>query len=361
MKIVHDYLIQMGGAERVVDVMVQAFPDSEIYTSVTDYRSLISGLQDKSIKNSWMQKIPFVSALHKKLFFLYPFAFSTLPEISDDLVWLSSSGYSKWAHFSPDTPVFAYIHTPPRFFWDNENYLRYEINNKILRSMVGPVLNEMRKSDYKQAQKMTFIVANSKCVQERIWRCYKRESVVIHPPVEVDKFQKSQVEEEYYLVVSRLVGYKAIDIAVQACTKSNAKLVVIGDGPDKERLKKMAGKSVRFLGRVSDETVKKFMENCLALIFPGYEDFGITPVEAQACGKPVIAYRAGGALETVIEGKTGLFFDENNAEDLIRVMKVLERMSWNKDEIHKNAIRFSKEKFLDATIDDFKDRANIVV
>jgi glycosyltransferase involved in cell wall biosynthesis len=206
-----------------------------------------------------------------------------------------------------------------------------------------------RQSDLRQSRKIDLFVANSQNVRRRIRECYGRNSVVVYPPVDVERFQVGERSDDFYLIVSRLVAYKRIDLAVQAFTKLGKRLVIIGDGPDRARLEAMAGPTVEFLGRAADEIVTEKMATCRAYVFPGSEDFGIVPVEAQACGKPVIAFRDGGALETVVEGKTGVFFDRPDAESLTGAVRDLEAREWNPRRIRRNAERFSTERFLDET------------
>ncbi|MDP0500657.1 MAG: glycosyltransferase [Verrucomicrobiota bacterium JB022] len=347
MKIVHDYFIQMGGAERVVALMAEAFPDAEILTSATQYETLFPEFQGRKIRNSWMQHIPGINQHFKKLFPLYPFAFKSLGKISDEVVWMSSSGFAKWAEFTPETPVFCYCHTPPRFFWQPEGYLPYEVPNKAVQAVVKTMLPSMRKADFKAAQRMTHLIANSLTVQQRIKEFYQRDSVVIHPPVNVERFQVSRQSEDFYLIVSRLVGYKGLERAVVGLSKLGKRLIVIGSGPDKARLQSLAGPTVEFKGRLSDEEVTWHMQNCYAFVFPGLEDFGITPVEAQASGKPVLAFGGGGALETVKPGVTGMFFHQGTAESLAAIVPEFERQTWNPDVIRRHAEQFSEEAFLE--------------
>ncbi len=344
--IVHDYLIQMGGAERVVALMAKAFPNSEIVTSATKYESLFPEFYGRKIKNTWMQRIPGIDERFKTLFPLYPFAFKALGKLDSDVVWMSSSGFAKWTNFSHSSNVFCYCHTPPRFFWQPENYLPYEVSNPLIRRLVGYVLPLFRIADYHAAQRVSHFIANSKMVQDRIKEFYGRESVVIYPPVNVDRFTVSENSEDFYLIVSRLVGYKAIDRAVEGLSKLGKRLIIIGDGPDRERLEGLAGPTIEFKGRLSDEEVTWHMRNCYAFVFPGLEDFGITPVEAQACGKPVLAFEAGGALETIESGTTGMFFPDPSAESLASVVPDFEAQSWNPMKIRANAEKFSEEVFL---------------
>ncbi len=345
----HDFLIQMGGAENVVEVMAEAYPEAPIYTSATFGENLYPVFKTDRVRNTWMQKLPGMQRLHKKLFFLYPFAFQCLRLPKNSLTWISSSSFSKWIPKPRGAQFVCYCHTPPRFFWNTDDYLKNEIQNPVLRRFVKSLAPVFRWSDRRQAQKVDLFLANSRNVQQRIRDCYNRESVVVYPPVDVERFQVSDRTEDFFLIVSRLVAYKRIDLAVEAFSKAGKKLVIIGDGPDRARLEAMAGPTVEFLGRAPNETVTEMMATCRGFIFPGSEDFGITPVEAQACGKPVIAFREGGALETVIDGETGLFFDEPTAASLGQAVDAFEERSWDRAVIRANAERFSIERFLERT------------
>ena len=347
--IVHDYLIQMGGAERVVGVMAQAYPSARIFTSVTDAGRLLPEFYGRRITNTWLNAVPGIKKHFKKFFVVYPAAFLSLKPMDADVTWISSSGYSKWVRLNHRTTSICYCHTPPRFFWEPDDYLNHEISNPALRAIARHALCYLQRLDYVRAQQIDFFVANSRCVQERIKRYYQRESQVIYPPVAVDRFRVHQEADEYYLIISRLVGYKRIDRAVGAFNRLKKHLLIAGDGPDRKRLERLAGPTIRFLGRLGDNEIKSYLERCRALIFPGREDFGIAPVEAQACGKPVIAFAAGGALETVIPEQTGLLFPEPTEESLAQAVERAERMKCSPLHIRENAERFNKDVFVRET------------
>jgi glycosyltransferase involved in cell wall biosynthesis len=352
--IVHDYLIQMGGAERVVAVMAEAFPEATIFTSVTDENRLLPELSDRRILNSWMNALPGIRKHFKKYFMLFPFAFRSLGPLEADVTWISSSGFAKWVRLSRKTVSICYCYTPPRFFWEPDNYLSYEIANVPLRVVARCGVSLLRKSDYRCAQKIDHFIAISQCVQERIRRLYHRDSHVIHPPVNVQRFKINREGDDYYLVLSRLVGYKRIDLAVRAFNLLRKRLVIVGQGPDRERLEKMAGPTIQFAGGVSDHEAKRYLERCRGLIFPGREDFGIAPVEAQACGKPVIALAADGALETVIPEETGVLFAKPTVQSLVDAVGRAERIAWAPHRIRENAQRFDKDVFVRKTSEFIK-------
>lgn len=344
--IVHDYLIQMGGAERVVAAMANAFPEAPIYTSVTDYDHLLPEFIGKDIRNNWVNRLPGSRRHFKKLFPLYPFAFRSMPRVDADIVWISSSGFAKWIRVADSAKTVCYCYTPPRFFWSPDTYMNREFKGAVLKTAATVLLTALRTWDFQCAQRIGQFVAISRCVQQRILDCYGRTSVVVYPPVNVDRFSVTPQRGDYYLVLSRLVGYKRIDLAVQAFNQLGEKLVIIGDGPDRARLQALAGPTISFLGHVTDLEAKRYLEGCRGLIFPGVEDFGIAPVEAQACGRPVIAFAGGGALETVTDGETGILFQEPFPESLAAAVRRAERITWCAENIRANAERFSREVFL---------------
>jgi glycosyltransferase involved in cell wall biosynthesis len=345
--IVHDYLIQMGGAERVVAAMAEAFPQAPIYTSITDYSGLLPEFLGKDIRNSFVNLLPGVQQHFKKLFPLYPFAFRSLSRVDGDVVWISSSGFAKWVRVAESAKTVCYCYTPPRFFWSGDLYLDRELKGVALKKVASAFLRVLREWDYYCAQRIDQFVAISRCVQQRISDCYGRGSIVIYPPVNVDRFSTRGQPGNYYLVLSRLVGYKRIDLAVQAFNQLQEKLVIIGDGPDRARLQALAGPTISFLGHQTDEETKNYLEGCRALIFPGLEDFGIAPVEAQACGRPVIAFAGGGALETVLPGETGLLFEAQTVDSLVKAVQESKAVSWSIERIRANALQFSRDTFLE--------------
>jgi glycosyltransferase involved in cell wall biosynthesis len=235
-----------------------------------------------------------------------------------------------------------------RWVWRYEDYSERADFGPITRKVLPILLSVLKRWDLRASRQPDYFIANSRVVAERIKKVYGRGSVVIPPPIDVNRFQlshKRPAEDDYYLVLSRLVPYKRIDLAVEACTRLNRQLLIVGDGPDRRRLEKLAGPTVRFLGRQNDESVARHAANCRALLFPGEEDFGMTPLEVNAAGRPVIAFRSGGALETVIEGKTGLFFDQPTSDSLIQAIEDFELRSWNPSELRAHACTFDRSIF----------------
>ena len=340
----HDYLIQMGGAERVVASMARKWSGSPIYTSAAKWDSLLPEFRAANIRTSWMQRLPGIERHFKKFFALYPAAFRSFGVVDAPAAWVSASTFSKCMRFSPRTATVLYCHNPTRFLWQAGEYVDSEVKSRSLNQLVYAASPLLRMMDREAARKFDVIVANSENVRRRIARCYQRDAEVVYPPVAVDRFQVSGRDEGFYLVLSRLVAYKSIQRAIEACNALGRRLVIVGKGPDCERLQRMAGPTVEFRGHVPDEEVRDLIDKCSALIFPGEEDFGIAPVEAQACGKPVLAFRGGGAIETVIEGETGWFFDgvRTTLTDAIRAS---EATRWNPGRIRANAERFDETSF----------------
>ncbi|MBE2203393.1 MAG: glycosyltransferase [Chthoniobacterales bacterium] len=348
----HDYLIQMGGAERVVAAMHEKFPSAPILTSAVRYAGLWEEFCDADLRTTWMQRLPFIQdPVHfKKYALLYPFAFRNFGKIAADVAWISSSTFAKYLRFPPETRTVCYLHNTTRFYWQTDDYLNYAPESRRWNPLLRHLLPPLREMDRAAAGRMDVLVANSRNVQERIKRCYHLDSQVIHPPVETARFSLSGSEEGYYLIVSRLLGYKNVQLPVRAFTRTGQRLVVVGDGPYRSQLEQMAGPSVKFCGRLPDSEIQDHYAKCRGMILPGEEDFGITPVEAMACGKPVIALARGGALETVLDGITGVFFSGSSEEAFLDAVTRCENIAWNKDAIRDRALLFSKEAFLEKTM-----------
>ena len=343
--LVHDYFIQMGGAERVAEALHQIFPAAPLYTTVALAERLTPGLRDAAIHTSFMQHMPAVENKFRQYFLLYPWAVESLDLSAYDLILSSSSGYGKGVHRSKNAVHVCYCHTPMRWAWRYDDYAARENFGTFSRLALPAMLSGLRWWDLRASRQPDYYIANSQVVAARIRQIYGREAVVIPPPIDVDRFQPDSVVDDYYLVLSRLLPYKRIDLAIEACTKLNRPLIVIGDGPDRQRLEKLAGPNVEFLGRVSDATVKRFASRCRALLFPGEEDFGMTPLEINAAGRPVIAYRGGGALETVMEGFTGVFFERPTSQSLMTAIEEFEQYRWDARILRHHAEKFSYPVF----------------
>lgn len=342
--IVHDWLTNMGGAEQVIINFKEIYPEAPIYTTFYNPDNLDEKLRNLDVRTSFLQKKKMVTN-HKKYFPLMPLAFKLFNLKEYDVVLSSSTCCAKGVK-APNGIHICYCNTPMRYAWEKrEEYIKDM--NPIKKFILRIFLTFMRIWDKNSSKRVDYFIANSTAVSERIKRCYNRESTVINPPVRCNLFNISDTDGDYYFVLSRLVGYKRFDLAVQACKELGKKLIVIGDGPEKEKIEKIADgdKNIIFLGRQPDDVVKKYMSECKALLFPGEEDFGIVPVEAQACGRPVIAYGKGGALDSVIDGKTGVFFKEQTVESVKEAITKFETMKFNKQEIRKHALEFDESVF----------------
>jgi glycosyltransferase involved in cell wall biosynthesis len=343
--LVHDYFIQMGGAERVAAAMHDSFPSAPMYTTVALPHRLPKELRGADIRTSAMQHLPGMEQRFRQYFMLYPFAVERFDLSAYDLIFSSSSGYAKGVRRRSNAVHVCYCHTPMRWVWRYEDYVARESFGRVTRSLLPLSLWGLRKWDLRAAQQPNYYIANSRQVAKRIKQFYGRESIVIPPPIEVDRFQMSRQVDDYYLVLSRLIPYKRIDLAIEACNRLGRRLVIIGDGPDRERLEKLAGRKIEFLGRQPDAQVNLYASRCRALLFTGEEDFGMVPLEVNAAGRPVIAFRGGGAMETVIENLTGVFFNKPTAMSLMNAIEDFESRTWSQNALRRHAEKFDRSVF----------------
>ncbi len=343
--LVHDYFVELGEAERVVEAMHDSFPSAPLYTTVALPQYLPQRLRAADIRTSMLQHLPSKDRRFRHYFMLYPFAVEKFDLSSFDLIFSSSSGYAKGVRRRRNAIHVCYCHTPMRWVWRYEDYVSGEKFGRGVRAILPMFRWALRKWDLRASQQPNYYIANSKLVAERIKRIYGREAHVIPPPIDVNRFHMSNETEDYYLVLSRLISYKRIDLAIEACRRMNRRLVIIGDGPDRERLEKLADDRIEFLGRQPDGVVNSYAARCRALLFPGEEDFGMAPLEANAAGRPVIAYRGGGATETVIDGKTGVFFEQPNSLSLCMAIERFEAMAWSQILLRRHAQKFDTNVF----------------
>jgi glycosyltransferase involved in cell wall biosynthesis len=343
--VVHDYFTQLGGAERVAEEIVQLFPQATLFSTVALDHCMPPSLANIPIQTSWMQRLPRLKDYYRLYFLLYPLAVRSLNLSQYDLVISSSSGYVKGVQTSRDALHVCYCHTPMRWVWNFDGYSQRESFGAARRILLRALMRGLRDWDIGASRQPDHFIANSRAVAARIARAYGRHAEVIHPPIDLHRFGISYEQGDYYLVLSRLVSYKRIDLAIEACNRLRRKLLIIGDGPDRERLSALAGSTVTFLGRLSDQQVQYYAARCLALIFPGEEDFGMAPLEIAAAGRPTIAYRAGGAIETISEGLTGVFFDRQQPEDLASAIEQFEKLRWPEHILRNHAKSFSVEVF----------------
>jgi glycosyltransferase involved in cell wall biosynthesis len=320
-----------------------------MFTSVLDLETLPAHYRSWEIHESGMARLPGVNRYHRGLLPLYPPVFRSFhKQLREfDVVLADSSAWSHHARGRDDALHLCYCHSPARFLHRDANYLEPAALPRPVRAALRPVLAGLRPLDRRAAQRVDAYIANSRTVKQRIRQAYDREACVVYPPVDVERFicETPAPAEPWFLAVSRLVPHKRIDLAVEACTRAGIPLKVVGSGRTLEKLREMAGPTVEFLGWQSDEAVADLLRRCRAFILPGAEDFGITAVEAQAAGRPVVAYGAGGALESVIDGETGLFFSEPTAASLQEVMERFARHSWDADRLRANAQRFTRAHF----------------
>lgn len=339
--LVHEFLNQYGGAERCLEIFHELFPDAPVYTFIYDKRK-VDFCNGWNIKPSIIDKLPFARTHHYYYLWLYPTVVERFDLDGYDLVLTSSHAFGK-AVKTQGVHV-CYCHTPMRFAHVlQEDYLRDL--SFIKQWAVRKILDRMRKWDIQTAGRVDHFISNSTEVQKRIKALYGRDSTVIFPPVDSDFYVPGYRDGDFYLIVSRLVTFKKVDLAVKAFNELRRPLKIIGDGPELPRLKKIARANVEFLGKVSDTDLKSYYQQCRALILPQFEDFGIVSVEAQACGRPVIAFKKGGALDTVIEAKTGHFFEEQSVQALTRAVKEFESMQFDTLVCRENALRFDKNVF----------------
>jgi glycosyltransferase involved in cell wall biosynthesis len=322
------------------------FPEAPIFTSILDRSTLWPELRSADIRVSWMQRLPGLERHFKKYLLLYPLVFERLDLSGFDLVLSSSSAFAKATRAPRGGAHVSYCHTPARFIWDYARYVEHEELGRIVRMALPLAIRVLRRWDLRTADRPTAYVANSSVVAERIRRIYGREATIVPPPVDVDRFRGLSGEPgDYYLIVSRLNPYKRIHLAIEAFNQLRLPLVVVGEGPHRPALERMAGPTVRFRGYVEDGELGRLLAGCRALVFPGEEDFGITPLEANACGRPVVAFRAGGALDTLREGVTGLFFREPTASALAGAIELERRARWNRVEIRRHAEAYRPKRF----------------
>lgn len=346
--LVHDYLTQYGGAERVLEALHSLYPDAPVYTSLYEPGEMPDGFRAWEIHTSPLSRIPWASRDHRVWTLLYPSVFRNIgtSHLDDyDVIISDSSAWSHLAQPAQDIPTICYCHSPARFLYEDDDYLEATRLSRPIRLLADSTFRAMRRVDQRAGKRITRFVANSEEVRRRIRKTWDVDAEVIHPPIDVDRFQPVEPVpvEDWYLVVSRLVPHKWIDLAVRASTAANVPLKVIGTGRAERELRQMAGPTVEFLGELSDDVVVSYMQRCKALILPGVEDFGMTAVEAQAAGRPVIAAGAGGALETVIDGVTGLHFEPHNEAGLADLLR--QDHDWDTDAILENASCFRREVF----------------
>jgi len=359
--IVHDWFYTRGGAERVVEVLVDIFPQADLFALFARPETMSPQLRSRKLTTSWLQKIPFIHRFHRHTLMLHPFALEQFDFTGYDLVLSSTAGTVKGVLTSTSTLHVCYCYSPMRYIWDMYSAYIREMG-PITRFVFALTAHRVRLWDYAAAGRVDQFACDSKYVASRIRKYYRRESEVIYPPIDVSSIQIDDRQEEFYIAVGRLVHYKRFDLAIEACNKLKRPLKIIGSGPDFRRLQRLAGPTIEFLGSVSDAQKHEMLGKCRALLFPGEEDFGIVPVEAQAHGRPVIAFGAGGALETVrgleddcgcTKGPTGIFFSAQTVESLVGAIERFEGCSvrFNRETIREHAMQFDESVFRERFIE----------
>lgn len=354
--IIHDWLVTYAGSEKVLEQLLAIYPDADLF-SLVDFidKGKRNFILNKSVNTSFIQKLPFAKKKFRSYLPFMPMAIEQLDVSKYDMIISSSHAVAKGVITGPDQLHISYVHSPIRYAWDLQHqYLKESGLDRGMKGWIAKaILHYIRNWDYRTANGVDYFVANSKFIARRIWKVYRREADVIYPPVDVSAFSFCDKKEDFYLTASRMVPYKKIDLIVEAFSQMpDKKLVVIGDGPDFHKIKAKSGSNVELLGYQPFEVLRDYMQRAKAFVFASQEDFGITPVEAQACGTPVIAYGKGGALETIrgygqVEKPTGLFFEEQTVKSLIHSIKSFENISDDikYEDCRENALRFSPERF----------------
>jgi glycosyltransferase involved in cell wall biosynthesis len=353
--LVHDWLTGMRGGEKILEVLCELFPDATIFTLLHNEGAMSPTIERMKIKTSFIQHLPMKAAKYRNYLPLMPLAIGLYDLSEYDLIISTSSAVAKGAIPGKNSVHICCCFSPMRYLWDQyKEYFgrgRAGILTRILMTFVAPYL---RRWDVRSCKRVHYFISISKNVQERIARIYHRDSDIIYPPVSTDMFHVSEKNEGYYLIVSALVSYKRVDLAVQAFNRNGEKLLIAGSGPERARLEKIANKNIEFLGWQSDENLAALYAGCRALIFPGVEDFGIVPLEAMASGKAVVAFGEGGALETVIadgDSPTGIFFYESTGEALNSAITSLSKLNLDPYAIRRHAEKFDRTIFKERMIE----------
>lgn len=344
--LVHDWLLTMGGAERVLEAVASLYPDAPIYSLIADPAALSAPLAQRTHHQSMIARLPMARRWYNRYLPLMPWAVEHLDLRAYDLVLSDCSAVAKGVRVAPGAVHVSYIHSPMRYLWDLYPEYRRQAG-PATRLVMAATFPRLRRWDRAAAQRPTVLLANSHAVQARIHAHYGRKSRVLFPPVAVERFNPHRPRGNYFLVLSRLVAYKRFDLAVAAANQLQVPLVVAGDGPERPRLERLAGPTVTFVGRPSDQAAARLLEEARALVLPGEEDFGIVMAEALAAGTPVVAYGAGGALDIVTPEETGWLFYEQTPEALTEAMARVSQQVFAPDRLRRQAERFAPRRFLD--------------
>lgn len=352
--IVHDDFVQWGGAERLVAAMAEIYPEALVFTSMVRPEVVKkSGINPNRFRVSGLNRVPAKKLLNKIIFPFYPLAFESFDFSEYDVVLSSSTRFAHGIVTKPSTYHVNYINSPFRGFWEPSLYFGRSLRGRALKWFLQPVLSRLRIWDYCAGQRPDCILANSCTTRDRVNKYYRRWAEVVYPFVDLQRFESESdpgfaPPSEYFLMISRLVEWKKFDVVVEAFNQMHKHLIIVGDGPFKSTLKKIAGPTVKVVDEyLKDPQVTYLMRRCRALIHPQKEDFGMTVVEANACGRPVIAFNQGGATETVIDGKTGTFFDEQSVESIIQAVSRFSELEFAERELIEYAQKFSRQRFVE--------------
>ncbi|MBG0812007.1 glycosyltransferase [Methylosinus sp. H3A] len=345
--IVHYWFVGMRGGEKVVEALIRLYPQADLFTHVIDPAAVSQTILSRPIKTSFIQSLPRAAKYYRQYLPLMPLACEQLDLRGYDLVISSESGPAKGVIPPPEALHVCYCHSPMRYLWNMYHEYREE-SGPLTRLLMPPLAHYLRNWDALSATRVDHFIANSTTVAHRVERYYRRSADVVHPPVAADAFSIAPREEigDYYLMVGELVGYKRPDLAIDAFNAMGKKLVVIGGGSNLDAIRKQAGPTVSVLGPQPFDVLTRHYSRCRALIFPGEEDFGIVPLEAMASGRPVVAFRRGGATETVVENETGVFFDTQTVEALSEAIARFESREFSPPRIRDHALGFGEERFL---------------
>lgn len=346
--LVHDYLVQYGGAERVLEALCEIFPLAPIYTLVYDEKLFASRFGNRKIYTSFLQNFPLSKTHHRAFPVLMPMAIESFDLSSYDIVISDSNSYAKGVITGPETLHICYCHTPMRYAWDNYySYAEGSSFSSVIKKIIPLAMNYIRLWDKISADRAEKFIANSNFVKSRIKKYYQKNAEVVYPPVDISFYdtKKEVKKENYFLIVGRLIPYKRFDLAVEAFNILNLPLKIIGEGPELKKLKSLAGPNIEFLGWRQDEEIRNYYAGAKAFLFPQEEDFGIVALEAMASGAPLIAYRGGGALESVQEGVNGVFFDSQNVESVVRAVEKFQRKKFDSKAIKDSIRKFDKKLF----------------
>jgi glycosyltransferase involved in cell wall biosynthesis len=340
--VVHDWLNGMRGGERVLEALLELYPSATVYTLFHERGKVSPLIESRPIVTSWLDRLPGIYRYYRNLLPLFPFAVESWNLEDFDLIISSSHAVSKGVRCGNSRHI-CYCHTPMRYVWDAERDYGFNPARQLAMSLVR---NPLRKWDSKTAARVDHFIANSHFVRERIRKYYRRDADIVYPPIDTGFFRpSSQARDNFYLAAGALVPYKRFDIAIEAFNSLGYPFVIAGTGPELKRLRKVARSNIKFLGWVTDEELRRLYQSARALVFPAREDFGMIPVEAQACGCPVIAYAAGGCLETVQHELSGILFSKQSANEMVRAIRQFETLPWPQDRVRQQVEIFSRESF----------------